>query len=109
MTPESVAVNEKVLAAVEQLGGGYVWEPEVFAVTLIDVQVTDQHAAALADLVGVQQIAVNASRLSSLGLQRIARIGGLRSLVLFELRISEAELTELKRIGPEIEVLAHEA
>ena len=109
MTPEIVAANEGILAAVERLGGGYVWEAEIFAVTLIDVPVTDQQAAALAQLVGVQQIALNASRLSSLALHRVARIRGLKSLVLSDLRIAEAELSELKRVGPEIRVVAHEA
>ena len=82
------------------------WEPEVFAVTLIDVPVTDEQAAILSALVGVQQIAVNASCLSSLALLRIARIRGLRSLVLSGVRITEAEIEHLKRIGPEIQLVA---
>jgi hypothetical protein len=94
--------NERLLAKIEGLGGGYCWDAENFAVTLMDVAVEDSDAAILCELVGVQQIALNASLLSFLALERIAQIPGLQSLVLNVSTVSESELDTLKRFVPEV-------
>ena len=47
MNPEVAQKNAKILAQVESYGGGYVWEREIFAVTLMDVAVADSEAAIL--------------------------------------------------------------
>ncbi|MDT4329302.1 hypothetical protein ACQE3E_07205 [Methylomonas sp. MED-D] len=97
--------NERLLARVEGLGGGYCWDAEIFAVTLIDVAVADTDAAILCGLVGVQQVALNASLLSFPVLERIAQIPGLQSLVLNVPAVSESELDALKRFVPEVLVV----
>jgi hypothetical protein len=97
--------NELLLAQVEGLGGGYCWDAEIFAVTLMDVSVSDQDAKILCGLVGVQQVALNASQLSFSALDEIARIPGLQSLVLNVPAISEQEIEALGRFVPEVLVV----
>lgn len=97
--------NERLLAMVEDLGGGYCWDAEIFAVTLMDVAVADSDAAILCGLVGVQQVALNASLLSFSVLERIAKIPGLQSLVLNVPTVAESELEALKRHVPEVLVV----
>lgn len=46
--------NERILSRVEQLGGGYVWDAEVFAVSLEGVAVSGMDVRALLGLVGVE-------------------------------------------------------
>jgi hypothetical protein len=100
--------NEEILAHVEQLGGGSVWEAECFTVGLHDVAVTDEQIAPLASLVGVEQIALNASQLSVAAIERIARVEGLQSLVLIGSKLSKADVRRLSGYGPEIELVADE-
>jgi len=97
--------NELLLARVEDLGGGYCWDAEIFAVTLMDVAVLDQDAKILCGLVGVQQVALNASLLSFSVLEEIAQIPGLQSLVLNVPAISEPEIDSLRRFVPEVLVV----
>ncbi|MBR7745861.1 hypothetical protein [Undibacterium baiyunense] len=94
--------NERLLAKIEDLGGGYCWDAENFAVTLMNVTVEDADAAILCELVGVQQIALDASLLSFLALERIAQIPGLQSLILNVSKVSASELDVLKRFVPEV-------
>jgi hypothetical protein len=109
MTPEAQARNEAILAEVERLGGGSVWEPEVFAVTLMDVAVSDQEALALLGLAGVEQIAINVANISATTLNSIACIAGLNSLVVTGRKIEPPEMSALQSLGPDIEVVEHEA
>ena len=95
--------NDTILAAVEDKGGGYVWDDVVFAVTLMDVPVSDEDAQPLCKLVGVQQIAIEASRLSFPMLQCLARIPELQSLVLNHSSLTPPQVEALESIGPEIE------
>jgi hypothetical protein len=37
MNPEAAQENQRIFAQVEGYGGGYVWEPEIFAVTMMAV------------------------------------------------------------------------
>lgn len=104
MTPNDRKKNEAILAFVERLGGGYVWEPEIFVVELGEVSVDDEQIEPLAALVGVQQIVLNAKSLSSKAIGRLAHIPGLESIVLFESRLAGVELDRLRSIGPEIEL-----
>ena len=109
MSPEAQARNEKILAEVERFGGGSVWEPEMFVVTLMDVAVSDQQALVLLGLSGVEQIAINVASVSAATLNSIAQISGLKSLVVCGRSVEPAELRTLRSLGPEIEVVEHEA
>ena len=51
--------NDAILDWVEKVGGGYVWEAEIFAINLLDVALTDKEARNLCKLSGIQQIALN--------------------------------------------------
>ena len=104
----TVAANEAILDHVEAIGGGCVWESEIFAVTLMDVPATDSEVAVLAGLRGVQQIALNASKLSFPIIEAIARIPGLESLVLSEASLSAQQLQVLQVIGLEIVLVTDE-
>ena len=101
-TREPMNDNVNILAAVEEKGGGYVWDAEVFAVTFFNVPVSDEDALALCKLVGVQQIAIEASGLSFQTLNHLARIPGLQSLVLNHASLTSQELNTLGAIGPEV-------
>lgn len=101
--------NEKILEHVEAIGGSYVWDAEIFAVTLLDVPAKDGDLTPLSHLRGVQQIALNASNLSFGAIESIARIPGLESLVLCQHNLSSEELVALRLAGPEIEVVSNEA
>lgn len=102
MTAEECRINQGLLDHVEALGGGYVWDAEVFSVTLMDVPLEDDKAIALCGLRGVQQIALDASRLSVATLAALAGIQGLQSLVLAKRTFTDNQRTELGRFGPEI-------
>jgi len=99
---EEIQRNETILAAVESAGGGYVWDAECFAVTLMDVAVSEELVHALTGLVGVQQIALEASTLKLNSLVCIASIPGLTSLVLNHSSLNAEEVARLASIGPEI-------
>lgn len=105
MSPEAAKANEKVLAHVDQLGGGYVWDAEIFTVSLMDVATSDEDAQELCALTGVQQVALNSSRLSIATLKAVASIPGLKSLVLVASSVSSEQLTALGEVGPHIEVV----
>lgn len=109
MNPEVARENERILAQVESYGGTYVWDPEVFAVTLMDGAVTDDEAAVLNSLSGVKQIALNASRLSFPMLHRIASIPGLRSLVISGITLVPERQLLLESCGPRVEVVENGA
>jgi hypothetical protein len=94
--------NMSILGAAEEKGGGYVWDAEVFAVMLFNVPVRDEDALPLCKLVGVQQIAIEASGLSFQTLVSLARIPGLQSLVLNHSSLTPQELNTLGAIGPEV-------
>ena len=109
LADSAVAENEAILARVEALGGGYVWETEIFAISLLDSAIYDIDSAVLLKLLGVQQIALDASRLSISALRSIAGIPGLESLVLTKAPQGTEELLALGQIGPEIQLVADEA
>jgi hypothetical protein len=95
--------NEAILAQVEARGGVYVWEPEVFTVAFMaDVTITDADVLPLANLQGVQQVALKATQLSLLAVAKVANTPGLQSLVLFNSPYGEFELASLRAIGPQI-------
>ncbi|MEM9997809.1 MAG: hypothetical protein AAF809_08915, partial [Bacteroidota bacterium] len=98
--------NERILAWVESIGGGYVWEEEILAVTLLEADIDDSQAERLAGLVGVDQIALRAECLSMSALSLLAQIAGLKSLVLADALITDSQREELAAIGPEIKVVA---
>jgi len=103
--PAQARENERILARVEELGGGYVWDAGVFAVTLMDVALSDADALPLASLVGVQQIALDCAQLSAPTLQRIAAAPGLQSLVICNHGLTGSEIEALRSLGPEVKVL----
>lgn len=94
------------MARVEELGGGCLWDADVFAVTLMDVAIADTDALPLAGLVGVQQVALDCSQLHAPTLQKIALVPGLQSLVLCKHGLSASELERLQSLGPQVEVVA---
>lgn len=108
MTPDAQLRNEEILSEVEGIGGGYVWEPEIFAVTLMDIAVSAREASVLIGLTGIDQIAINVANISTTALKSIARIPGLKSLVITGRNIGTEELGTLQSLGPEIEIIAHE-
>jgi hypothetical protein len=79
-----------------------VWDAEVFAVSLMDVVPDDQLAQSLCGLIGVQQIALEASRLAPNTLIRPAKIHGLTSLVLNHADLTDNEIASLGLAGLEI-------
>lgn len=97
--------NQAILDWVERLGGGYVWEPGLFAVTMLDVALDDETAAKLCRLSGVRQIVINADGLSFDTLRSLAGIPGLRSLVLAGFGFSDAHCQELSAMGPDVELI----
>lgn len=105
ITPVDAERNEAILARVEELGGGYVWDAEVFAVTCMEVAIADVDAMALAGLTGVQQIALDCSRVSVDVLKQIAAINGLQSLVVCTPVFNADDLQLLEAVGPEIQVV----
>jgi hypothetical protein len=105
ITPAEAERNEAILARVEELGGGYVWDAEVFAVTCMDVAIADVDAMALVGLSGVQQIALDCSRISVDALTKIAAIEGLQSLVVCNPAFNADDLQLPEGVGPEIQVV----
>ncbi|HSC88022.1 MAG TPA: hypothetical protein VLC09_12155 [Polyangiaceae bacterium] len=97
--------NEATLEWLLETGGSYVWEDEIFAVTALDIELDDAGAQRLATLAGVEQIAINAKRLSFEGLRILAAIPELASLVISECPLSEAQLEQLRALGPEVDVI----
>lgn len=95
------AQNNRILTAVDAAGGGYVWDAEVFAITLMDVLPTEELALSLCSLIGVQQIAIEASTLKMDTLVRLAGTPGLSSLVLNHSRLTNEEVAQLSSIVPE--------
>ena len=103
--PAAALENEQILTRVEALGGGYVWDAEVFVVTLMDVAVAINDALSLTRLVGVQQVALDCSQLDGPTLRKIALVPGLQSLVLCNHGLSAAEIQLLQSLGPIVEVV----
>lgn len=89
-------INDPILDWVEELGGGYVWDAEVFAVNLLDVLLSDEDAERLSRLVGVQQIAVDSRRMSLGGLTTLARIPGISLLVIRAGSLTENHVDQLR-------------
>src|ERR1022692_2706151 len=104
MNPDLTQENKRILAQVERYGGGYVWEPRIRAVILMDVAVGDAEATILNGLTGVQHIVLNASRLSFPTLQKIASIPALRKLMLSGVTLSQDQQLLLESCGPRVEV-----
>jgi hypothetical protein len=102
MTPEESQSNQSILDGVEAVGGGYVWDAEIFVVTLMDVSAEDDEVIPLCGLRGVQQIALDASRLSMTTIAALAGIAGLQTLVLARRALTEGQRSELGQFGPEI-------
>lgn len=77
MKAETKEKNEDILDFVVKLGGGYIWETDIFAVNLLESPIRDEEALVLSQLTGVGQIALNAASLSEAALNDIAMIPGL--------------------------------
>lgn len=101
-------LNEGILARIESIGGGYVWDAEVFAVILMEIQPTDSDIADLSKLVGVQQIALNATHLSFPAILSVAQTAGLQSLVLSNSSLSQAQLLDIQALVPEVVLESNE-
>ena len=99
--------NQKILDRVEELGGGYVWDAEVFAIILLDCELDDKDASVLLGLQGIQQIAINAGRLSAETIRKLAGISGIESLVLGNYVLSGSFIEEI-RVEKGIELIVLE-
>ena len=97
--------NEAILDWVESIGGGYVWEPETFTVTLLGVPLSDTECSKLFKLNGVEQLALEAEHLSFDVLQHLCKISNLRSLVLRNCSLSKQELGTLRATGAFVELV----
>lgn len=97
--------NESTLAHIESLGGGYVWDADVFVVTLLDITVSVDAVDSLCKLQGMQQLALNVELLSFKEIVRMAKIPKLESLVLANHNLSLAQVEDLKSYGPNIELI----
>ena len=102
-------INRDILAHVDAIGGGYVWDAECFSVNLMDVSASDSDVIRLRDLHGVQQIALSAAHLSYEALECVVSMSGLQSLVLSKANLSDSQLTSLRRLCPEILLVSDEA
>src|SRR5689334_13929236 len=109
VSPIVQANNEAILARVDAMGGGYLWEDDIFTVTLIDTRASDGELSILLGLRGVHQIALNASYLSFSTILAIAKIPFLESLVLANAPLSEQQIQELRHVGPEIVLIVDDA
>ena len=97
-----VKENKRILAEVEAVGGGYVWGAEMFAVTLMDVVPNDALAASLCARAGVQQIAINSSRLAFSTVRNLAQIPNLEALVLNHAVLTNDEAVLIASLVPEL-------
>jgi len=102
MTKNEIQNNEDILVWIDSVGGGFAWEDEIFAVTLLDVELDDAQVLRISGLVGVKQIALNAHRLSIKTLLTIASISDLKSLVLSMRDFSRDEKIRLEELVPEV-------
>jgi hypothetical protein len=98
-------INDPILDWVEERGGGYVWEPEIFSVTLLDASIDDEDADRLSRLVGVKQIAVDASRISLDGLRKLAGIPGIASLVISKGGLTEHDIEQLRTTCQDVQLI----
>jgi hypothetical protein len=105
----AIKENEVIPAHIEALGGGYVWEPEMFVVTLIDIPASDAQVSVVSHLRGVEQVALNCSKLSFAIIESIARIPSLRSLVLRQSALIPGQLLALHDLVPEVLLVADDA
>ncbi|MDF1739172.1 MAG: hypothetical protein P1U86_08430 [Verrucomicrobiales bacterium] len=97
--------DERILNWIEEIGGGYVWDADVAAINLLEVDLCDDDATRLRELDGIQQVAINAHGLSSSVIRSLAEIPGLSSLVLSNAVLEPEFLLELEAIGPRIELI----
>jgi len=97
--------NQAILRKIESVGGGYVWEPEIFAVTMLDIPIDECLAKLVCKLRGVRQIAINCRNISFSALLEISDIPGLQVLVVSELHIMEQEYGTLLASCPEVVVV----
>ena len=97
--------DERILDWIEEIGGGYVWDTDVAAINLLEVDVSDDDATRLRELNGVQQLAINARSLSRAVIRSLAEISGLSSLVLSNAVLEPEFLLELEATGPQIELV----
>lgn len=98
--------NEEVLAWVETLGGDYVWEDDLFAITLLDVPIEPSQVDRLLAVEGLDQLTLDASRLRSTDLRRLAGMAGLGSLVVAGRALTANEVADLRDQGPEVDLVA---
>ena len=98
-------INEPILDWVEKRGGGYLWEPEVFVVPVLDAYFDDTDVERLSQLVGVQQIVVDASRMSVEGLKKLASISGISSLVARAGNLTAGDVEQLQATCPDVQII----
>lgn len=98
--------RDEIVEWVEDVGGDYVWEDDLFAITLLDVAIDAGGVGRLLELDALDQLAVDASRLQMAELRKLAAMKGLGSLVVAGRVLSETERSELALLGPEVDQVA---
>ncbi|SDY95453.1 hypothetical protein SAMN04515617_13521 [Collimonas sp. OK242] len=102
MNPQEASTNQETLNKIENQGGVYVWDSEVFTVAFIDTPIQNEAAALLTRLTGVQQIAIDSSQLTFSVLKMVARIPGLESLAILRSMLDASQVEELQLSVPEL-------
>lgn len=97
--------NDEVLAWVQMVGGDYVWEDDLFAITLLDVTIDASGVERLLRVEGLDQLAIDVSRIEDAELRRLAQLPGLGSLVLSGRSLSESDLAALRALGPDVDLV----
>ena len=103
--PRTFETNDTILAWVESVGGGYVWEPEIFAVSLLGTNLQGEGYYKLFGLKGVDQLAIEARTLQFYALERLSRIPGLKSLVINGSSLQQNDLKTLNANGVKTELI----
>ena len=72
---------------------------------VLEAAFDDEDAERLSRLVGVQQIAVDASRMSLEGLKKLATIPGISSLVIRTDNLTSSDVESLRATCPDVQII----
>jgi hypothetical protein len=96
--------NQQILDWIESLGGGYVWEEEIFSIILNGYALSAEEAQKLSELMSVKQIALLEAKTEVRCLCPLTNNKSLRSLVLSRSLYSQEEERQLRSFCSNIEL-----
>lgn len=99
--------NEKAEAAlktIEKLGGCFVWEPELFIVSLCKARITDKDLELFADLQAVSMLDLSNPSITDAGLEHLHSLTELRHLSLVGANVTDAGVAKLQAALPGLEI-----